>query len=204
MSGPPTRVYVVDDDPLLRAAVEQLLEQSGYTAPTFGSAEAFLSARPKLPPGCIIVDIVMGGMNGLDLQRRLLALGCRWPVIILTGRADRANAERAVAAGAVSFLEKPVRRVELLAAILKGEGYLLGAREATPDPELIRRVAFLTPRERHVLRGVLEAKINKEMAAEFGITESAVKSYRRNAMKKLGARTPAELVMLALRAGFHA
>jgi two-component system response regulator FixJ len=150
------------------------------------------------------VDIVMGGMNGLDLQRRLLALGCRWPVIILTGRADRANAERAVAAGAVSFLEKPVRRVELLAAILKGEGYLLGAREATPDPELIRRVAFLTPRERHVLRGVLEAKINKEMAAEFGITESAVKSYRRNAMKKLGARTPAELVMLALRAGFHA
>lgn len=200
----PTRVYVVDDDPLLRAALVQLLEQSGYTAPTFASGEAFLSAHPKLPPGCIIVDVVMRGMSGLELQRRLLTAGCRWPVIVLTGHADRATAERAMEAGAVSFLEKPVRRVELVAAILKGEGYLLGAREATPDPELIRRVALLTPRERDVLRGVLEAKINKEMAAQFGITESAVKSYRRKAMKKLRARTPAELVMLALRAGFHA
>jgi two-component system, LuxR family, response regulator FixJ len=204
MSRPSTRVYVVDDDPLLRAGLVQLLEQSGYTAPTFASGEAFLSAYPKLPPGCIIVDIVMRGMTGLELQRRLLAAGCRWPVIVLTGHADRANAERAVEAGAASFLEKPVRRVELLAAILKGEGHLLGAREAIPDPELVRRVACLTPRERDVLRGVLEAKINKEMAAEFGISESAVKSYRRKAMKKLRARTPAELVMLALRAGFHA
>lgn len=204
MSRTPTKVYVVDDDPLLRPALVELLEQSGYAAPTFASGEAFLSALPKLSPGCIIVDIFMRGMSGLDMQRRLLASGCRWPVIVLTGHADRANAERAVAAGAVSFLEKPVRRVELLAAILKGEGYLIGARAATPDPELIRRLALLTPRERDVLRGVLAAKINKEMAAEFGITESAVKSYRRKAMKKLRARTPAELVMLALRAGFHA
>lgn len=204
MSRTPTRVYVVDDDPLLRAAIVQLLEQSGYTAPTFASGEAFLRALPKLPPGCIIVDLVMRGMSGFGMQRRLLACGCRWPVIVLTGHADRANAERAVQAGAVSFLEKPVRLVELVAAILKGEAYLLGAREAIPDPELIRRVGLLTPREQEILRGILHGKINKEMAAEFGITESAVKGYRLKAMKKLRARTPAELVMLALRAGFHA
>jgi len=202
MSRPPTRVYVVDDDSLLREALVLLLEQAGYEAPTFPSGAAFLTAYPKLPSGCIIVDIVMHGMSGLELQRQLMAAGCRWPVIVLTGHADRASAERAIEAGAVAFLMKPVRRIELLAAVMRGESYLIGATDAIPDPVLAQRLARWTRRERDVVGGVLDTMLNKEIAAKFGITESAVKSYRSKAMKKLGARTPAELVILALRAGF--
>jgi two-component system, LuxR family, response regulator FixJ len=202
MSGTRTRVYVVDDESLLRASLLQLLERAGYRVLTFASGDAFLAAYPKLSPGCIILDVVMQGMSGLELQRRLITAGCKWPVIVLTAHADHAIAERAVEIGAVAFLIKPVRHVELLAALLKGESYLLGAADAIPDPEVVRRVARLTPRERDVLRGILDAMINKEMAAQFGISESAVKGYRRIVMTKLGARTPAELVMLAIRAGF--
>lgn len=202
MRRAPIRVYVVDDDSHLRANLVQLLEQAGYAAPAFASGKAFLAAYPKLPPGCIIMDLVMQGMNGLELQRRLLTEGCKWPVIVLTGHGDRAKAQRAMESGAVAFLEKPVRRTELLAALIRGESHLIGATDAIPDPELAHRAARLTRRERDVLGGVLTSMINKEIAAELGITESSVKGYRRHAMKKLGARTPAELVMLALRAGF--
>lgn len=203
MSRAPTRVYVVDNDSLLRTGLVRLLEQAGFVAAAFDSGRAFLTAHPKLRPGCIIVDIIMRGMNGLDLQRRLSAAGCKWPVIVLTGHGDRANVERAMEAGAVAFLQKPVRRIELLAAVLRGESYITGAAIAVPDPELVSRVAGLTPRERDVLAGVLDTMINKEIAAKLGVSENSVKGYRRRAMKKLGARTPAELVMLALRAGFR-
>lgn len=198
-----TRVYVVDNDSLLRAGLVRLLEQAGYLAAAFDSVGAFLAAYPKLQPGCIIVDIVMRGMKGLDLQRRLNAQGCKWPVIVLTGHGNRANVERAMDAGAVAFLQKPVRRMELLAAVLRGESYIVGAATAMPEPELVRRVAGLTPRERDVLAGVLDTMINKEIAAKLGVSENSVKGYRMRAMKKLGARTPAELVMLALRGGFR-
>jgi FixJ family two-component response regulator len=199
---PPIRVYVVDDDSLLRTNLVRLLEQAGYVVRTFASGKAFLAAYPKLLPGCIIMDLIMQGMSGLELQRRLISAGCKWPVIVLTGHGDRTSAQRAIESGAVAFLEKPVRRTELLAALLRGESYLIGATDTIPDPELAHRVARLTRREREVLGGILTSMINKEIAAEFGISESSVKGYRRKAMEKLGARTPAELVMLALRAGF--
>lgn len=203
MSRAPTRVYVVDSDSLPRASLVRLLERAGYFAAPFDSGRAFLSAYPKLQPGCIIVDIVMRGMNGLDLQGWLNAVGCKWPVILVTGHGNRADVQRAMEAGAVAFLQKPVRRIELLAAVLRGESYLIGSAIAIPDLELVRRVAGLTPREKDVLTGVLDTMINKEIAAKLGVSENSVKGYRRRAMKKLGARTPAELVMLALRAGFR-
>jgi FixJ family two-component response regulator len=149
-------VYVVDDDSLLRAGLVRLLEQAGYLAPTFASGAPFLNAYPKLLPGCIIMDIVMQGMSGLELQRRLITIGCTWPVIVLTGHGDRDSVERAIEAGAVAFLEKPVRRIELFAAVLRGESYLIGSGDAIPDPELAQRMARLTGRERDVLGGVLD------------------------------------------------
>lgn len=202
MSRTPTRVYVVDDDSQLRANLVYVLQQAGYVVVTFASGELFLVAYPSLPPGCIILDVAMEGMDGVELQRRLLELGCRWPVIVLTGHADESVAKSTVHVGAVAFLTKPVRGLELMAAILKAESHLFGAADTVTDPEAIRRVARLTPRERDVLRGILEAMINKEMAAEFGISESTVKGYRRTVMAKMRARTPAELVMLAIRSGF--
>ena len=204
MGRPPINVYVVDDDSLLGMGLAQLLEGAGCVATAFASAEAFLSAYPQLPPGCIIVDIVMQGMNGLELQRRLIAAGCKWPVILLTGYGDRANAERAMEAGAVAFLEKPARYLELLAALLRGESHLSGATDAIPDLELAYRLAQLTRRERDVLGCVLDNMRNRQIAAKFGISESSVKGYRRRVIKRLGARTPVELVMLALRGGFTA
>lgn len=202
MSHSPTRVYVVDDDSQLRANTVLLLQQLDYVVVTYASGEAFLAEYPKLLPGCIILDVLMEGMGGLELQRQLINIGCNWPVIVLTGHADRSVAERAVEIGAVAFLTKPVRDIELMAAIFKGESRLLGATDTIADLEVVRRVARLTPREREVLRGILGGRINKETAAEFGISESTVKGYRRKVMKKVGARTAAELVVLAIRAGF--
>lgn len=202
MSSALTRVYVVDDDVLLRNHLARLLEQAEYEARTFDSGDAFSRAYPQLPPGCIVTDLIMPGMNGLELQRWLIAAGCRWPMIVLTGHGDPVSAAHAVSAGAVAFLEKPVRQVELYAAVLKAEAYLGGATEAIPDPELAHRAAQLTPREQDALTGVMDKKSNKEIAAELGISESSVKGYRRQAKRKLGARNTAELVMLALRAGF--
>lgn len=204
MSSPRTRVYVVDDDSLLRDALVELLAEARYQAQTFASGAAFLHDYPKLPAGCIIMDLKMPGMGGLELQRRLLDVGCRWPVIVLTGHGDDTNAERAIGAGAIAFLEKPPRGLELYGAIFRAEAYLAGATDVIPDPELAHRVAKLTRRERDALSGVLENKFNKEIAAELGISESSVKSYRHNAMRKMGAKTTAELVMLAIRAGFRA
>lgn len=203
MSRTRVRVYVVDDDSQLRASLVRLLEQLGYVVLTFPSSDAFVLAYPELPPGCVILDVIMQDKGGPDLQRRLISIGCRWPVIVLTGHGDEAVAQQAMERGAVAFLMEPVRRVELLAALVRADQYLLGAADPIPDPEVLRRMAQLTVRERAVLRGILDGKMNKEMAAQFGITESAVKSYRSMVMKKLGARTPAELVTLAYRAGWE-
>ncbi len=202
MENTPTRVYVVDDDLLLQSNLVRLLEQAKFQTRTFDSGEAFLREYPRLAPGCIVMDLMMPGMDGLQLQRRLVSSGCRWPVIVLTGHGDDANAARAVSAGAVAFLEKPVRQVELCAAIMKAEAYLSGAAVVFPDPQLAHRISQLTRRETEALSGVLEKKSSKEIAAELGIAETTVKGYRRLAMKKIGAKNTAELVMLALRGGF--
>lgn len=202
MSRSPKRVYVVDDDALLRANIRSMLQQEGYAVAAYPSGEAFLAAFPQLLPGCIILDLHMQGMDGLNLQRKLLNMGCHWPVIVLTGHANPRTAADAMEIGAVAFLTKPVRDIELTAALFKAESHLLGTMSNIPDPEAVRRVARLTPREREVLRGFLAGRYNKEMAAELGISENTIKGYRRKATKKLGAGSAAELVVLAIRGGF--
>jgi len=203
MSSSPARIYIVDDDPQLRESLAHWLAHAGYQALGFDSGSAFLNARPQLAAGCIIVDMLMPGMTGLDLQQRLVAAGCSWPVIVLTGHANRPDVARAMEAGIIAFLEKPVREVELLAAVMKGQAHLLGRIEMIPDPDLAHRVASLTLRERQVLGLVLEKKLNKQIAGTLGIAETTVKGYRRAVMRKLGARKATELVVLAIRAGLY-
>jgi FixJ family two-component response regulator len=203
MSGAPARVYIVDDDPQLRDGISHWLTEVGYQSRTFPSGQSLLHAYPQLPPGCIIADMVMPVMSGLELQRRLVTAGCRWPIIMLTGHATRPVLARAMEAGIVAFLEKPVREVELLAAVMRGQAHLLGKAEMIPDPELVQRMARLTGRERQVLGFVLQKKLNKQIAAILGIGETTVKGYRRALMKKLGAHNTTELVVLAIRAGLY-
>jgi two-component system, LuxR family, response regulator FixJ len=203
MSSPGIRIYVVDDDPLLRSGIVGLLAAAGYEARAFGSGKAFLGAYSQLPPGCIVVDLVMQEIGGLELQRRLLAAGCRWPVIVLTGHSNPTHAARSMEAGAIAFLEKPVREIELLAAVLKGQALLLGSADPSPEPELVRRLTSLSPRERTVLECLSsDRKLNKQIAGVLGISENTVKGYRKLAMRKMGAKNTTELVLLALRAGF--
>lgn len=204
MSSPPGRVYVVDDDPHLRDGVAQWLSDAGYETRAFPSGESLLAAYPQLSPGCIIADMLMPTMSGLELQRRLLAAGCRWPVIMLTGHASRPAMTRAMEAGIVAFLQKPVREVELLAAVMRGHAHLLGKAEMVPDPELVQRLTRLTAREKQVLGFVLQKKLNKQIAAILGIAETTVKGYRRALMRKVGAHNITELVVFAVRAGLYA
>lgn len=203
MSGPPANVYVVDDDQQLRDGVAQWFQQAGYQARAFASGAAMLAAYPQLSPGCIVVDMFMPDMNGLELQRRLATAGCRWPIILLTGHATRPVVDEAMEAGIIAFLEKPVREVELLAAVMRGQAHLSGRAEIIPDPDILRRISLLTGREKQVLGYVMQNKLNKQIAAILGIGETTVKGYRRALIKKLGAHNSTELVVLALRSGLY-
>lgn len=203
MSSPPARVYVVDDDIAARTSVEELLSQAGYAARAFPSGQSLLESYPDLLPGCIIADMIMSEMSGIELQRRLLNLGCRWPVIMLTGQASKPLVTRAMEAGILAFLEKPVRDAELLAAVIRGHAQLAGNTEIIPDPELLRRLSKLTRRQRQVLDYFLQKKRNKQIAAYLGVRETTVKGYRSEMMKKLGATNMLELVVLAIRAGIY-
>lgn len=201
MSSAPARIYVVDDEQPVRDGLAQWLMDAGFQARAFPSGDALLEAYPQLPPGCIVVDMLMPNMSGLELQRRLLAAGCRWPIIMLTGHASRPVVTRAMEAGVVAFLEKPVREAELLAAVLRGQAHLFGQAQMLPDPDLVHRLSRLTGREKQVLGYVLQKKLNKQIGAILGIGETTVKGYRRALMKKLGAHNTTELVVLAIRAG---
>jgi FixJ family two-component response regulator len=202
MSGP-ANVYVVDDDQQLRDGVAQWFREAGYQARTFPSGEAILAAYPQLAPGCIVVDMLMPEMNGVELRRHLVSVGCRWPIILLTGHATRPVVNEAVEAGIVAVLEKPVREVELLAAVMRGHAHLTGKAEMIPDPDLVSAISRLTHREKQVLDFLMQSKLNKQAAAALGIGETTVKGYRRTVARKLGAHNTMELIMLALRSGLY-
>jgi len=201
MGSPPARVYVVDDDTDQRDGVAHWLAEAGYDPRSFSSAEELLESYPKLLPGPIIADMLMPTMSGLELQQRLLAMGCRWPVIMLTGHASGQVVSRAMETGIIAFLQKPVRYIELLAALIRGQALLAGNTEIVPDPRIVQRLEKLTRREREVLDYVLQNKLNKQIGAILGIRETTVKGYRSVLMKKLGAHNTLELVVFAMRAG---
>jgi FixJ family two-component response regulator len=197
MSAPPL-IHVVDDDDSLRESLLDLLDAAGYEARGYASTGAFLLDPPQDRAGCVLLDVRMPGPSGLDLQAALQRLAIALPVIFLTGHADVASSVRAMKAGAVDFLEKPVARADLLDAIgraLARDAAERAQRVVTQKQEA--RLAVLTPRERAVFDGIVAGRLNKQIADDLGVSLRTVKAYRAQLMEKLGVSTAAELGRLA-------
>jgi FixJ family two-component response regulator len=191
-------IHIVDDDESLRQALQRQLMAAGHRVRTYASAGEFLLAPPADAPGCLLLDLAMPGPTGLDLQDALGRHGIRLPVIFLTGHGDLSTGVRAMKAGAVDFLTKPVERAALLDAIaraLEADAVRRASRGA--DAELRARFAQLTPRERNVFEMVVAGLLNKQIAARLGIGERTVKAQRAQVMAKLGAANAAELGRIA-------
>lgn len=201
MSGK-TVIHVVDDDAAMRDSLAFLLDVNGFQPKTYESANAFLSAAATGAAGCVISDIRMPGLSGIELVRALKSRGEACPVILITGHGDVALAVEAMKAGAVDFIEKPFDDAALLSAIraaLDTRAAKVGDSAAKKEAEV--RLADLSPRERDVLLGLVAGKINKVIAHDLNISPRTVEVYRANLMAKTGARSMSELMRLALAAG---
>ena len=197
-------VYVVDDDVSVRTALERLLKSVGVTVKTFSSAQEFLDQAAPEESGCLIVDLRMPGMSGLDLQDQLSARQLSLPVIFLTGYGTVPASVRAMKAGAVDFLEKPVDDQTLLDAVLKALETDRRDKLNQAEMRVIKqRVASLTPREYEVLTFITSGSLNKQVAAELGTTEKTIKVHRARIMEKMQCSSLAELVRLAAKAGIQ-
>lgn len=195
-------VFVVDDDPGVLSGLTRLLAAARYTARTFTSARDFLSAHDPDVAGCAILDVAMPELDGLELQRALGTAGIERPIIFLTGRGDIPMTVRAMQAGAIDFLTKPVSAEALLAAVARAHARDSESRRARSEVASIKSgLEKLTPREREVFTHVVAGLLNKQIASELGTVEKTVKVHRGRMMRKLGVRTVQDLVRLALRAG---
>lgn len=193
-------IRVVDDDESLRAALLRLLDAAGYEAQGYASTGDFLLHSPRERPGCLLLDLRLPGPSGLDLQASLPDNGFSLPVVFMTGHPEVAASVRAMKAGAVDFLEKPVERKTLLDALQRALARDASQRQARAEAEHLRaRFAALSPREHEVLARVVAGKLNKQIADELGVSERTVKSQRAQLMDKLGAGSSAELGALAER-----
>lgn len=198
-------IHVVDDDASFRAAVARLLQASGYRVALYESGERLLESLPGAASGCILLDLRMSGLSGLDLQDRLAELGHPLPIVFLTGHGDIPASVRAIKAGAEDFLSKPVSREPLLAAVERALARDEQAREHRERLAALRAlVATLTPRESEVFALVVRGKVNKQIAHELGTSERTIKAHRHSIMQKLEIRSLAELVLLAERLGLVA
>lgn len=202
MSEPGATVYVVDDEPDILKALERLLGTAGFSVLTFAAPEQFLAQHDDTVPGCIVLDLALPGLNGLELQQALQAQGSVLPIVFLTGRGDIAASVRAMKRGAADFLTKPVDADELIAAVTGALGRNRALRADRVERQRVaNRLATLTAREREVFALIAEGRLNKQIAAECGTVEKTIKFHRANLMRKLGVRTVADLVRLAERAG---
>ena len=191
-------VHVVDDDASLRGALESLFESVGLATQAYGAASDFLNASVADQPGCIVIDIRLPDMSGLEFQAQLTRMGVRLPVIMMTGYGDIPMTVRAMKRGAVDFLPKPFRDQDMLDAVMVAIERDRQRRTADADvAEMRQRFGTLSAREQQVMMMVTTGKMNKQIAGDLGISEITIKIHRGRAMRKMGAQTLADLVRMA-------
>jgi FixJ family two-component response regulator len=191
-------VHVVDDDASMRGALESLFDSVGLGTQTYAAAGDFLATSLADRPGCIVIDIRLPDMNGLDFQAQLTRMGVRLPVVMMTGYGDIPMSVRAMKRGAVDFLPKPFHDQDMLDAVMAAIERDRQRRTVDGDvSQLQQRFATLSPREQQVMLLVTSGKMNKQVAGDLGISEITVKIHRGAAMRKMGARTLADLVRMA-------
>jgi FixJ family two-component response regulator len=191
-------VHIVDDDESLRTALGRLFRSVGLASKSYGSANDFINAPRLDEPGCIVLDVRMPGMSGIDFQAQLATLGIRLPVVLMTGHGDIPMSVRAMKAGAIDFLSKPFRDQDMLDAVAAAIDRDVKRRGADAAAAELRDLyAALSPREQQVMILVTAGKMNKQVAGDLGISEITVKIHRGSAMRKMGARTLADLVRMA-------
>jgi two-component system response regulator FixJ len=195
-------VHVVDDDEAIRDSVAFQLQTAGYQTLAYDSAESFLAALPEVTRGCVLTDVRMPGLSGLELVLQLVKLGFKHPIIMMTGHGDIPLAVEAMKAGVVDFIEKPLDDDILLAAIARALSKPAAAEQQDEQRAAWQvRFALLSPRERDVLTGVIAGKPNKIIAYELGISPRTVEVYRAGLMTKTEASSLSELIRMALRLG---
>ena len=192
-------VYLVDDEPGVLKALSRLLRARGYEVKPYFSPQLFLEEHDVAVPGCAILDVSMPGLDGLELQRALTAAGgSHRPVVFVTGKGDIPTSVRAMKAGAIDFLTKPVKDKDLFEAVSSAEALDAESRRLHSELESMRaKVGTLTPREREVLRHVVAGRLNKQIAGDLGTVEKTIKVHRSRMMEKLGVRMVADLVRMA-------
>src|SRR5215831_18490655 len=196
-------IFIVDDDVAVLKALSRLLRAMGYDIQSYTSPREFLARHDATVPGCAVLDVAMPGLDGLELQQALTAAqGTHRPVIFITGKGDIPTSVRAMKAGAIDFLTKPVSDKDLLAAIARAKEQDARTRQAHAElTEIQGKITTLTPREREVLTHVVAGRLNKQIAGDLGTVEKTIKVHRSRMMEKLGVRTVADLVRLAEKAG---
>jgi len=202
--APTQLVFVIDDDASMREAIARLLHAIGLTVRTFGSAREFLSTPLPDIPACVVLDVRLPGLSGLDLQREMVERGIHVPVIFITGHGDIAMSVQAMKAGAVEFLTKPFRDQELLDAVRSGiHRDREGRKERTELAALREGLSHLTRRERQVMALVVAGLLNKQIALRLGTSEKTIKIHRSQVMRKMRADSLAELVRMSQKLGIE-